>query len=183
MTDLSQGDDLRRRHCYHLGADRVTDPLFQSDDFFDPRDLLLVKYELLRRVRCDGVPIVRAVVRFAVSRATYYQTYRAWTVRGLLGLLPRPTGPRQGYKLTADIVATLAPADGADAVADAAELARRLWAEHRLRVHPRSIARALRPRQKGGRSRTRWAASPTGTSVTKPCGPPGWTGGAPAAVR
>ena len=34
---------------------QVRDPLFTSGSpFFDPRDLVQVKYELLRRVRVDG---------------------------------------------------------------------------------------------------------------------------------
>jgi hypothetical protein len=173
MGTPSKADDLRCCRCWHTAFDRVADPLFRVDDFFDPRDLLLVKYELLRRVRCEGLPVLQAVRRFAVARATYYQAASAGSDRGLLGLLPRRTGPRQGYKLTADLVATLTgPAQTAAPSPD--DLARRLWEQHRLRVHPRSIARALRPREKGGPT-TPWIGSPTGTTATRSSAPTGLT--------
>ena len=34
-------------------AHKITDPLFKSNDFFDPDDLLQAKYEMLRRVEKD----------------------------------------------------------------------------------------------------------------------------------
>jgi flagellar motor component MotA len=37
----------------HPGA--VTDALFQSNAFFDARDLVQVKYEMLRRARAEGM--------------------------------------------------------------------------------------------------------------------------------
>ena len=42
---------LRQSHTLHPHPDQVRDPLFTSGSpFFDPRDLVQVKYELLRRV-------------------------------------------------------------------------------------------------------------------------------------
>jgi hypothetical protein len=42
---------LRQSHTLHPRPDQVRDPLFTSGSpFFDPRDLVQVKYELLRRV-------------------------------------------------------------------------------------------------------------------------------------
>jgi hypothetical protein len=37
----------------------VTDPPFRNNDFFDPRDLVQVKYETLRRVRVEGRSVRR----------------------------------------------------------------------------------------------------------------------------
>ena len=46
---------LRQTHTLHPHPERVRDPLFTSGSpFFDPRDLVQVKYELLRKVRVDG---------------------------------------------------------------------------------------------------------------------------------
>jgi len=61
----------------------VRDELFLSNAFFDPRDLLQVKYEMLRRVREDGVPVSHAAASFGVSRPTWYQAQRAYEAGGL----------------------------------------------------------------------------------------------------
>ena len=48
---------LRARSCLHSHPESVTDPLFAASDFFDARDVVQVKYEMLRRVRRDGQPV------------------------------------------------------------------------------------------------------------------------------
>ncbi len=45
---------LRQHGCLNPRPDKVVDPIFASSDFFDPRDLVQVKYEMVRRVRVDG---------------------------------------------------------------------------------------------------------------------------------
>ena len=49
---------------------RVLDELFRSNAFFDPLDLVQVKYEMLRRVRQDGLSVTHTDARFGVSRPT-----------------------------------------------------------------------------------------------------------------
>ena len=140
---------LRQSHTLHPHPDQVRDPLFTSGSpFFDPRDLVQVKYELLRRVRVDGDLVSHATAVFAISRPTFYAAQAAWEQAGLVGLLPRPTGSRQAHKLTKDIVALLLPLAK---TMSSAELARWLHDQHHLLVHPRSIERALaRSAKKGG---------------------------------
>ncbi len=140
---------LRQSHALHPHPDQVRDPLFTSGSpFFDPRDLVQVKYELLRRVRVDGDSVSHATSLFALSRPTFYAAQAAWERHGLLGLLPEPTGPRQAHKLTEEILVLLRPR--ADTMSST-QLARWLRDERHLSVHPRSIERALaRQAKKGG---------------------------------
>src|SRR5213082_2906760 len=101
---------LRESHTLHPHPDQVRDPLFTSGSpFFDPRDLVQVKYELLRRVRVDGYAVSQATVLFALSRPTFYAAQSAWEQAGISGLLPQYTGPHQAHKLTEEIVAELQP--------------------------------------------------------------------------
>ena len=74
---------LKEHGCLNPNAETVRDELFLSNAFFDPRDLLQVKYEMLRRVREDGVPVSHAAASFGVSRPTWYQAQRAWKAGGL----------------------------------------------------------------------------------------------------
>jgi len=45
----------------------VKDELFQGSEFFDPHDIVQVKYEMLRRVRVDRVSVTRATQAFGFS--------------------------------------------------------------------------------------------------------------------
>ena len=75
----SQPDDpklvaLRRHHALNPRPEAVTDPAFVTGDpFFDARDLVQVKYEMLRRARRDGQPVGRAATAFGFSRPSFYQ--------------------------------------------------------------------------------------------------------------
>src|SRR6202011_2768206 len=54
-------------------AQKVQDPAFVASDFFDPRDLVQVRYEMLRRVRSEGQSVAKATTLFGVSRPTFYK--------------------------------------------------------------------------------------------------------------
>ncbi len=142
---------LRQSHTLHPHPERVHDPLFTSGSpFFDARDLVQVKYELLRRVRVDGYSVSDATALFALSRPTFYAAQSAWEQAGLSGLLPVKTGPREAHKLTDEIMRDLLPLSK---TMSSTELASWLEAHRSLVVHPRSIERALkRAAKKGGTS-------------------------------
>ncbi len=142
---------LRQSRTLHPHPEQVRDPLFASGSpFFDPRDLVQVKYELLRRVRVDGYSVSHATSLFAVSRPTFYAAQSAWEQAGISGLLPHSTGPRHAHKLTDAIVAELQPLAK---TMSPVQLAVWLQEQRSLSVHPRSIERALkRSAQKGGLS-------------------------------
>ena len=142
---------LRRNGCLHPYPDRVRDALFLSNAFFDPRDLTQVKYEMLRKARCEGASISACAARFGLSRVSYYRALRAWEEGGLPALLPNRPGPRGPHKLTGEVVAALRaallenPALGALGLVD---LARERFG---LSVHRRSIERALARPEKNRR--------------------------------
>jgi len=87
---------------------------------------------------------------FALSRPTFYAAQAAWEQAGIAGLLPEPTGPRHGHKLTEEILTQLQPLAR---TMSPPQLAEWLQQHHHLIVHPRSIERALaRSAKKGGPS-------------------------------
>ena len=132
-------------------AQRVRDPLFHEDPFFDPQDRLQVKYEMLRRVRVEGWSVSQAATAFGLSRPTFYQAHHAFKRHGLRGLLPRKRGPQAGHKLTAEVMdfvrALLAEVPELTSQA----LVQRIAERFAVSVHPRSLERALqRAPRKGG---------------------------------
>jgi hypothetical protein len=103
-ADDSKRDELARRGCLHPHPERVTDPLFTSDPFFDRRDAVQVKYEMLRSVREEGRSVTRAAEQFGFSRPTFYQARAAFECAGMPGLLPVKKGPRRAHKLSKSVM-------------------------------------------------------------------------------
>ena len=134
---------LKEHGCLNPNAGTVRDELFASNAFFDPRDLLQVRYEMLRRVREDGVPVSHAAAGFGVSRPTWYQAQRAWEAGGLPGLLPDRPGPRRPHKLGEDVVQALREAKGERPEMTAADLVELVRERFGITVHRSSVGRAL----------------------------------------
>jgi len=141
-------DALRADGTLNRHADQVTDPLFAAHDFFDARDLIQVKYEMLRRVEVEAQAVAPTAVAFHFSRPSFYQAQRAFQHRGLAGLLPQKRGPRGGHKLTAEIVAFLQQLRDEEPARRPGELADRVAQRFGVRVHPRSIERVLARQEK-----------------------------------
>jgi transposase len=125
----------------------VTDEQFGSSAFLDARDLVQVKYEMVRQVRVQGAPVTRAASTFGLSRPSYYQAAAALERGGLPGLVPAKPGPRGAHKLTDQVCQFAEQLLAADASLRPADLVEPLAERFGLRVHPRSIERALARRR------------------------------------
>jgi transposase len=124
-------------------AEHVQDPAFAQSDFFDPRDLLQVKYEMLRRVRTEGHSVTEAVRRFGVSRPTFYKVQEDFDRAGLVGLLPAKRGPHGPHKVTDEVMCFIQESLVAEAVVDASVLVEQIRQRFGLAVHRRTVERAL----------------------------------------
>jgi transposase len=136
-------DALRQQGCLHPHPEKVTDEFFISSEFFDARDLLQIKYEMLRRVRIEGHSVSQSASRFGLSRPSFYQAQKAYEEGGLPALLPKKPGPRRAHKLTEEVVAVLRSALAVNPELNAQDLARLVAERFGLSVHRRSIERAL----------------------------------------
>lgn len=142
---------LKEYGALNLRPKDVTDELFSQSEFFDPQDLVLVKYEMLRRVRVDSQSVTLAAKAFGFSRVAFYQAKAAFEKEGLAGLVPKHRGPRRAHKLSDTILQFIDQQRSTDKTLRAGELAVRIRKRFDLSVHPRSIERALQRRQKKGR--------------------------------
>lgn len=140
---------LRAARALNPRPQSVTAPEFAASEFFDARDLVQVKYEMLRRARQDGSTVSDAAATFGFSRPSFYEARAAFEAAGLPGLLPRRPGPRRAHKLSEPVVALLAEAATADPSLSSSDLAALAQSEFGLHVHPRSVERALARRPKG----------------------------------
>jgi transposase len=136
-------ESLRAARALNPRPEAVADATFAGSEFLDPRDLVQVKYEMVRRVRVEGEPVASPAEAFGFSRPSWYAAAAALDEDGLPGLLPARPGPRRAHKLTAEVVADLRAALEADPTLRTADLVDRVDSRFGLRVHPRSVERAL----------------------------------------
>jgi transposase len=139
---------LRQNGALNPHPQHVTDRLFQENEFFDSKDLVQVKYEMLRRVRVERVPVSRSAAAFGFSRPSYYQAQMAFEEQGLVGLIAQKRGPRQAHKLNTEVLDFVVQAQVAQPPPRFGELARMIEGRFGFPVHPRSIQRALSRRKK-----------------------------------
>lgn len=139
---------LRRSGCLHRHPETVRDELFARHEFFDPEDLVQLKYEMLRRVRVEGETVCRAAADFGLSRPSFYAAQQRFAQEGLVGLVPEKPGPRDGHKLTKEIVDFLERLAAEEPALRAQDLTGRLREFFGVEVHPRSVERALGRRRK-----------------------------------
>jgi len=97
---MGKNDVLKENGTYNLKHESVMASHFHKGIFFDPHDLIQVKYEMLRSVDVGECTITQAAELFGLSRESFYHTRSAYETGGLQGLLPQKTGPKGAHKLT-----------------------------------------------------------------------------------
>jgi len=139
---------LREQGTLNPRSHKVTDALFAKDSFFDSRDLVQVKYEMLRRVRTEGKSVTDAAADFGFSRPSFYQAQSAFEQDGLAGLVPHKRGPKQAHKLTDEVLTFIGEVRQKEPSIRLPDLVKRIQQRFGTKVHPRSIERSLLRYQK-----------------------------------
>lgn len=128
---------------------RVRDPLFvEHPEFFDGRDLVQVKYEMLRRHFVEGLSVAEAARRFGFSRQTFYTTAARFFAHRILGLVPGRPGPKGPRKVTEEMAAFFRLRRREDPGLELEALAAEAGERFGIHVHPRTVRRVLGGRKK-----------------------------------
>jgi transposase len=143
---------LRETRCLNPHPEQVRDEAFLREEFFDARDAVQVKYEMVRRVVVEGDSVTAATAAFGYSKPSYYAAAAALAASGLEGLVAAKPGPRGGHKLTETILIWAREQLVADPDLRPARLVKPIAAQFGVRVHPRSIERALARHQERPKS-------------------------------
>jgi transposase len=141
-------DALRAQGALHPRPDAVRDPLFGSHEFFDARDLVQVKYEMVRRVEVDGHSVAQTTDAFGCSRPTFYHAQTAFKTHGIPGLVPRKRGPRGAHKLDAAVMTFVSALRTDDPTLSTSALLDHIRRRFGVAVHRRTLERALRREEK-----------------------------------
>ena len=142
-----KAEALRSSGSLNPHPEEVRDDSFARSEFLDARDLVQVKYEMVRRSKLEGWPVSASAAAFGLSRPSFYAAQDALERGGLPALAPAKPGPKGGHKLTDEVLDFVQEALDADPDLGATTLAEAVADRFGVRVHPRSITRALARRQ------------------------------------
>lgn len=142
-SERSKADVLLEEGTLNPGPEKVRDTKFWQSEFFDPRDAVQVKYEMLRRVSVENASVTDASDEYGVSRPTYYQAKANFDEAGIAGLVPKKRGPRGPHKLQGEVMAFLKTRIVPGEPIRARRLATLIQEEFDIDVHPRTIERAV----------------------------------------
>jgi transposase len=140
----SKADALGEEGTLNPAPEKVNDPRFRDSEFFDPRDAVQVKYEMLRRVIVENASVTHAAEQYGITRPTYYQAKASFEEAGIAGLVPKKRGPRGPRKIQGKVLAFVEKRLVAGEPIRAREMAALLRDKFGLDVHPRTIERAIR---------------------------------------
>jgi transposase len=148
-----KAESLKKYGALNPHPQKVVEKTFSEStiEFFDPRDLVQVKYEMLRAVEKEGHSVKHASQTFGFSRPAFYQAKSQFKRNGVAGLVKKRPGPRSAHKLTADILAFIQEKTKEGKPLRARKLAPLIKEKFGMDVHPRSIERAMARRKKNGK--------------------------------
>jgi transposase len=142
--DPKKIEALRSCGTLNRHPEEVRNPLFTENDFFDPHDLVQLKYETIRAVQVDGRAIAQAALDSGLSRPTIYEARENFRQEGIEGLLPEKRGPKNPRKLTPQIRGYLEELVASNPDLKAAALVQRVRRRFGVLLHVRTVEKALR---------------------------------------
>ena len=121
----------------------LAEPFRAHPEFFAAFDKVQVKYEMLRAHVIDGRTATAAAQTHGYSRAAFYLVSAAFERSGMVGLLDERPGRRGPVKLSPEVLAFLEARRRERPGASGAELAGEVEAALGVRLHRRTVEKAL----------------------------------------
>jgi transposase len=144
MADSARYRALEQAGLLHPAPEAVVAEPFRSHpQFFASFDKVQVKYEMLRAHALDGQSASAAASAHGYSRAAFYLVQAAFDRSGMIGLLDERPGRRGPLRLSPDVLAFLEARRRERPEASGAQLARELEAALGVKLHRRTVEKAL----------------------------------------
>lgn len=142
---------LKRNGTYNKDSGSVTAAEFQTGIFFDPSDIVQVKYEMLRSVARSELTVSQAADRYGFSRQGFYINKAAFDMGGIAALLPKKTGPKNPHKLTDEGKRFIDAYIAAHPDANSRRINEAMAEATGISVHDRTVGRYLSKKRTGSR--------------------------------
>lgn len=145
-----KSDRLKQYGALNPHPQKVSEKTFSDSalEFFDPRDLVQVKYEMLRAVENENRSVKDVSKAFGFSRPAFYQAQSRFKQEGVAGLVKKRPGPKSAHKVTGDMLAFIEDKIEEGKPLRARQLSVVIKNEFGKDVHPRSIERAVARKKK-----------------------------------
>ena len=140
----AKDENLKKNGCFNSNHENVTANVFNMPLFFDKKDIVQVRYEMIRAVSKDEGSVTEIADAFGFSRKSFYQMRKAFEADGLCALLPKKTGPKGAFKLNPDVLAFIDSFSAEHKNAKSKEISSALESEKGVKVHPKTIHRYLK---------------------------------------
>jgi transposase len=144
---------LAQKGSLNLKPEKVNDDLFLHYEFFDPCDLMQVKYEMVRRVESGDLRVSDAAKSFGFSRVSFYQIQKSIEKQGLSGIMPQKRGPKGAHKLSEEVLLFIEDKLNEDEQLKVAKLSELIREKFGFTIHVRSIEKVLQHRKKNRKNR------------------------------
>lgn len=148
---MAKIDILKENGTFNTDSKSVKADDFLHGIFFDPNDLVQVKYEMLRSVEKKEYSISEASEKYGLSRQTYYINKSAIENGGLAALMPKKSGPKDGFKLKDEGRRFIDNYVSEHPDASPREINAAMATDTGITVHDRTVARYLSKKRQGSR--------------------------------
>lgn len=149
---MKEKDDvLKKNGTYNKDSSSVKAEEFQNGIFFDPNDIVQVKYEMLRSVAQKEVSVSEASKRYGLSRQSFYINKASFEDGGIAALIPQKPGPRKAHKLTEEAVRFIDSYLADHPGANSRQTNEALYNATGISVHDRTVSRYLSKKSLGSR--------------------------------
>jgi len=96
---LSKKETLVSNGTYNKNYMKVKNKKFIEESFYDPMDIIQVKYEMLKDALYGNRSIMEIANEFGFSRASFYKIKNEFDKKGISAFIHDKVGPKEPYKL------------------------------------------------------------------------------------
>ncbi len=147
VVDMDKKETLLGNGSYNKNYSKVERKKFLEDNFYDPMDIIQVKYELLRDAKDARRGIGGITNEYGYTRASYYNIKAAFEKDGLAALVPGKTGPKAPHKLTSERQEYIERYISENPSASSAEITTDLSSSIGIKISKRTVERYRRKKK------------------------------------
>ena len=144
---IEKKEILMKNGTFNKNYKKVTEEKFSEGGFYDPMDIVQVRYEMIKETERGGKTIDRISNAYGYSRASYYHIRDNFNKNGMSALIPERTGPKDASKLTGDLREFINEYIGRAPSASSSKIAKAIEQSKGVSVSKRTVERFRRKKK------------------------------------
>lgn len=141
MIIINKKEILLTNGTFNKNHAKVTKANFRNGGFYDPMDIVQVRYEMIRDADVSTGTIEQVSNEYGYSRASYYHIRDNFENGGMAALIPDKTGPREPRKFTDEIQEYVNDYIGRNPSASSSQIADEIESSKGVTVSKRTVER------------------------------------------